>query len=683
MITLGGCRNNPIETISLGDWIKEINTKAGIHTFQQVKPYFLNITETSPYYSEIQSAVEWDIIDTNQQIDPETTLTREWVAYTLLNLSGIELTKENEMIKDLRKSSFPKHISTAISSGFMRLNQNQCFQPNKEIDEYEALKLLDEIVLYMNTKEFEHTDFQIEFEDIDIQEVEPIEEDIENHTLYVPNSSNLYKDDYIAYEDQNNNEHLYVIDEVHETKEHTELKVSEPNFEDIISSIDIEDSFEVDFMDAQVKDLIDHSYITSSSYTHPSSIRFMSMAPLNKSHDINGYHIEYHLTSSGFFAEVTKSGKFDSQMYASFLLNGLKPNVKWKMDKGKIEEGYFRVDFSTVEKLGVKSSYETEKYGDFTSFNINNLKGSFESLFKDKQNIDNITVPICEIQFPFPNMPVASLTVQLNLKIYVSGQVELVLSQDNCIGMEIRNGNMRTIQQVNNDAKATIKASSSILSNLLFGLKAGNYLLADIGLEGGANANLDSELHIYDEDNNHQVVKTDLPIDLVENATKGNGDILTCANLKAYWILRALLNSSNSAAGRMGLSATLNILDENNSTLIPGLSSHLENGMMVNKCTRGERDKYKQEKKELDSNLINLENYHLILKEGQAKKLVIKDIPTSYKYNDLQYSIKNSKIASIDQNGNVHGNEEGSTIITIKTKDNKYEMDCTVIVTKS
>ena len=678
-----GCGNKPITVMTLGEWIKEINQKASIQTFQQAKPYYLNIPETSPYYEDIQKAVEWEILEASYPFNPEASLTREWAAYTLLNLAGIELAKENDDIKDLKKATFPKHVSTAISSGLMKLNKVDCFEPKKEMDRYDAEVLLEEVVAYINTKQFEDSYIDIDFSDIEIEPVTPIEEHLEDNTIYVEKDSGIKSQDYLTYSDSNNHEKLIQATHIKEEDEYDVVSFVEPEMGDVITSIDLQDSFEIDFTNAEVFDLIDGNLITSSSYTFPSSIKNMSNLTTNYSHSINGYQIQYHLTSSGLFAEISKAGSFGSKMYASFTLNGVKPSVKWKMNHGKIEEGYFLLNFNTTEKLGVEASYETIKYGDFNSFNIHNLKSSFENLFKDKQEIENITVPICEIRFPIPNMPVASITIQLNLKIYASGKAEIVLAQEEMIGMEIRNGNIRSIHDVSNDAKSVIKASSSFLSNLLFGLKVGDYLLADISVEGGAKANLDSEIHIYDEDNNHQVVKANLPIDLVEHAIEGNGDLLSCANLKAYWVLDAILNSSGSAAGKLGLSKTISILNENNSTLIPGLSSHLENGMFVAQCTRKDRDQTRLKKRTINSNIIDLDSYHLIIKEGASKQLIINKLPDEYKKSDLEYTIDNPSIASIDEKLIVHGIEEGSTIIQIRTKDQKYEIDCTVIVTKT
>lgn len=677
-----GCHDKESETMKLGDWIQMMHTEAGLQGYQQQKPYYLNIPSNSMYFPAIQSAVEWGILDTAYSFDPEATLTREWAAYTLLNLAGFSLNNENGDIKDLRKSMFPKHISTATSIGMMNLNTAHCFQPEQVMDKEEAVKLLHNMITYMNTKEFDNQVIEFELEDVDLVEVEPIEEDKEQNTITLSQGQDIQPEQYIHYMDSNQQEQYAQIHTIEENDNAIIAHLKEPEVEEFIKTIDFQDSFEIDFTNAEIIDLLDPNSITSSSLTFPTNIRNVSYKLLQKEHDINGFHISYRATASGFFAEVTKATKHGGKLYTSFSLNGVQPHVKWKMKEGKIEEGYFRVDFNTTEKLGMDTSYESIKFGDLSSFNINNLKSSLSSLFKDKQDIENVVVPICEVKVPIPNMPIATISMQLQLKIYASGKAELVLAQTESIGMEIRNGSMRTIQNITNDAKSIIKASASIVSSLVFGLKLGDYMLSDVAIDGGAKAKLDSELHLFDENQNHQIMKVDMPIDLVEKATEGNGDILSCANVNAYWVLDALINSSSSLAGKYGFSKTLHILDESNSSLIPGLKSHMENGMFVAHCTRKDREFRKQEKEEVNTDLIDLKNYHLILKEGETKKIAIQQLPKEYKMKDIVYFVEDSRVASVTQNGEVSGIEEGSTVIYMRTNDHKYEIKCTVIVTK-
>ena len=69
------------------------------------------------------------------------------------------------------------------------------------------------------------------------------------------------------------------------------------------------------------------------------------------------------------------------------------------------------------------------------------------------------------------------------------------------------------------------------------------------------------------------------------------------------------------------------------------------------------------------------------LHEGQTKQMVVSITPINVTSKTLMYSSDNSQIASIDQKGLVTANKEGTTILHVKTSNNK-EAKCKVTVTK-
>ena len=69
------------------------------------------------------------------------------------------------------------------------------------------------------------------------------------------------------------------------------------------------------------------------------------------------------------------------------------------------------------------------------------------------------------------------------------------------------------------------------------------------------------------------------------------------------------------------------------------------------------------------------------LHEGQTKQMAVSIMPTNVTSKTLIYSSDNSQIASIDQKGLVTANKEGTTILHVKTSNNK-EAKCKVTVTK-
>ena len=88
-----------------------MDEKAGIHQFHQEAPYYMNVGKSSPYYESVQAAVEWSVLDPSNAFDPSADLTREWAAYTLVNLKDSNFKQENNTgIRDLSKSRFPRHV---------------------------------------------------------------------------------------------------------------------------------------------------------------------------------------------------------------------------------------------------------------------------------------------------------------------------------------------------------------------------------------------------------------------------------------------------------------------------------------------------------------------------------------------------------------------------------------------
>ena len=52
-----GCKKKVKDTLINGEWLTELTTQAGITSYQQDEPYYLNISSNSPYFSVVQSSV--------------------------------------------------------------------------------------------------------------------------------------------------------------------------------------------------------------------------------------------------------------------------------------------------------------------------------------------------------------------------------------------------------------------------------------------------------------------------------------------------------------------------------------------------------------------------------------------------------------------------------------------------
>lgn len=669
---LQGCQSSLKETVTIGEWINTIYERVDL-SFQQETPYYLNISKESPYYVATQSLVEYGVIENQYALDPSQALTREWVAYTLVNLMHIPLSNDNTQIRDLRKTSFPKQISTSISFGLMTLDKNNCFSPKDTVEKEEAIALLDAAVQYMNEKTYDNSYANVIWDQsVPLKQVSPTAYNNQEDILVLQEINDLKEGEYISFS-WNHNPFQKKIQKIVLMNQEYHLFLEDIQMEDMIESMDLESTFEVDFENAQI---YEPGQSISSSYENT---HLLSNFKTKNSFQINGFTVSYHVSSSGISASIKKKLERGGQVYANFDLNHVQPTVKWKMNDHKLEEAYFKVDFKSSEKFGFDRAYEKEYVGDFKDLKPSVFFQSILSQIKEKNEVAQATIPICTIQVPIPNAPLFFITMKLEVSISASGKAELAFSQVNQFGMEIQNGSMRTFSKMEPTSQAMMKANTQLLGDLLFGLSMDKVALCDFGIQTGAKANVTSQVHIYEEDN-HQIETVDYPADLVTDYMQGHGDVLVCSDIKAHWILNFLLNSSKTMASRLGLTKNISIWTENNAPVFPGLNSHLENWHFVQSCTRKEREKRKDDLEIIETESIQLKKYSMILDSGENGSIVFRGLPKGYSLTDLIYSSSSPEIVSVSSTGTVKGLQEGSSIITIETKDHLYTIRCTVLV---
>ena len=76
------------------------------------------------------AAIAYGVIEEQVEIDSDIPLTKEWAAYTLVNLCGMDDPYTGN-IKDLSEVQFEHHIRCSIP--FMPL-ENDCFKPHHPME---------------------------------------------------------------------------------------------------------------------------------------------------------------------------------------------------------------------------------------------------------------------------------------------------------------------------------------------------------------------------------------------------------------------------------------------------------------------------------------------------------------------------------------------------------------------
>lgn len=672
LLFVTGCSIKEKEEITFGDWIELINDTAGIQGYVSDRPYFINIQSDSKYYSDVQSAVEWGIIDVDHGLDLNEKLTRELVAYTLVNLGGFTLTSEDLNIRDIQKSNYRKYINCAISIGLLELDDHNRFRPQETLEREKAITLLNKVISYMNHIEFPNA-LEIE-DDIIIQEIEPISFNEDSFIATFSKDTSINEDEYLKINDS-----YYEIISIEESDDEQVVYLNPLDELDLLDNVTLQGSSELDFSNAII--LEDDTITEPTSYVEPTGIKLMSVRPLSKSFTFHGFNVTWKLTSSGVYAEIAKEDKFGGEAYANFTLSSVKPSFKWKMNDGQIEHAYFRIDYKTSEKVGFKNSETKNLYGNFKNLSASDFLTSCKNFFSETREVTKIDIPLGKIKVPIAGQTVVSLVLDLKLHLYASGKAEISFSQNGAVGMEIKNGVMRTIHDLEKDSTSVIKASTGATAKMKFSLYATNLSLMDMSLESGVEASVKATLHLFDENDDRTIVTSDLPVDYLDEVSDGNEDVLICGDLYGNWVLKAVINSSSSIAGKLGFTKTLSFLNKTNNSFLPFKKTHFENGHFVEKCTRKNRNKTTTSSSSiLTSDYIRIQTYALVIKEGGYKTITIRALPEGYSLNDIEFMSSDPTIASVTGEGKVKAYQEGSTIIKVQTTDGKYVVSCSVLV---
>ena len=452
-------------------------------------------------------------------------------------------------------------------------------------------------------------------------------------------------------------------------KEGDEYESREAEYDEIFSKLDLEGSAIVDFSEAEV---IPYYAEDSSSYINE---RYRLLASKKHSFTANGFKVTYSLNKSGIDVHVTK-GDGTSGFYADLSVYDVRPTFRFESKKNDLKNCFFSVSMRTSEEVG----YSNGRYGDyylrFKDLDSSSFKALLDSLIDPVADKTEASLPICKIRTPISSLPFVYLNLDLYLKAYADGSVRLLISNSHKMGFETKNGQIRFINEHENDYDASIEASARAGMTINVGLDAAECRLSDIELDGGLKAAVTTTLHLYDDLDQHESTKTEVAYSAAEEIAKENENVKVCGDVSLSWYMDLLINTAKTQMSRLGFSRSFQILNEDDQLF--GNLHHIENGHFVEKCTRKDRSSIKQ-MDPIKSDRIVLDSYAEVLMRNQTYRIVVKALPEGYQKSDLRYSSENVSIATV-KDGTITALSPGSVRIVISTADGRYSAYVNILV---
>ncbi len=642
LFILSGCKEN--DNIKTGEWLASLSYQTGL-------------SDEGESYE--QALKNWGIDIDELNLDDD--LTKEDIAFVFDE--WLMLDDVNIDFKDKDECSFLNQVQSVVHFGLMKVNDDE-FKPKQKVSKLESMNYISDLLFVINDETFDDKFDVTMKENMNLKEVTPYLFNKENLTAIFHIQDNVHKNDIVKWVDDET--HLYqVIDVVDGV---AILKQCEF---DQFQKIEIGGELELDFDNVEFE-----FYNNESTSFYQNNYEFCSTN--NNEFEFNDFTIRYNYSFSSLSFYVFKKTNLDATAFAELNINDFNPVFKWKSDGLNIEHAFFKIEFDTLLSSGLKKGNYHLLNLNFNKLDKDNFFDSLNHAWSNQRSSVDTAIPLAKIKIPVTNIPTLYIVMDLSIRLYLNGTVELLCTMDNSHGFEIRNNQLRSINDLKEDIDFHIQASSGVSSKITVSANVFNQDIADISFTGGIKALVSSTIH-FPEKNEFIDVST-VPYDVLDELVLRDQGFTVCGDLKAHWDASLGLNSLSTLAGKMGLGKSIDILHEKNAPLFNGATKHIENMQFVNICTRQSYGYKPIVTLDTTTDRIVLENYSMIVYIDEPRFIKIRGLPNGTALTDLSFSSSDESIVTVDNKGLVTGIKQGTARVKIVINGEDDGIMCNILV---
>lgn len=442
-LLLGGCQPQT-QSMTVGEWLSYIYESQNYEVSQTTTPYYFHIDQSHALFEVVQTLVENDVLLTQFPLDISQTLTKEFVAYTLVNMIGnddVQLT-----IADIGQSAYPKHVLKSVALGIFELDKRHLFYPKAIIEKEKALYLLEKINVQKQNVLHINENIQTVDTPLYLFDNEAI---FQQHTL-------LYPEKIIFFMYENQPYYKKIVDIVYiEEKQHVLLE--EPDLSEVISELKLQNHFKVNFEDVKITPLSQED-------------TFMTISK-QKSFTVNGFNVSYEANLNKLNITIHKGALTILGEITDFF-----PSYNLLLKENSFEKSDFTIQFKST-LLG-KFHYDKQ-----TTIALDDKQ------FKSIENALLESIPICEIKVPIPNMPL-SILLQIRIDFYAGGYAQIGVYNTHTIGMKKENNELCIVNESNPEIKASLNGEAHATLGVYAALQFAQFNVLDMQAKAGLKAQM-------------------------------------------------------------------------------------------------------------------------------------------------------------------------------------------------
>lgn len=625
------CAEPNKEEVKLSTWLSEMVQMANIEPSNTKEPYFLTIPQSHPQFQLVQTAVDWNMISNEIPLNLESSLSKEWLAYTLVHFLQ-EKSESGMKIQDVNKSQFPKEIQQAVSLGLFSLDNRNLFHPKELVNLAEAKEKFRQVLRFIEEKDLGKGESQLNFQkDLEIKEL-PLDRFDEQHL------SLQTKDEKVGMVFKKDRS-FYQIESIDQQK----AKLIPIHPLELSDNLSFQGESKLDFRTLQ------------------SGPQVMGSSFLEKSISILGYQGSMKTTDQGITFSLEKPLAHQAKAYLEVSLEDFRVKYDWQSKGRIIPNALVQFRFHSSQRVGIRKDNGKEME---LSKNID-PKELVNFLFPKEQFISQ-EIPLGHLSIPLANLPQFSIGIQVKALLSMKGELQVRLHQQQRLGFHIRNNHLRWIKEANQQHYLKSQATSKALSQIQVSLNAMDFPLANFALQGGLDLNFQDKVVFYEKGNQLRELEGPFYPELQQQ----KGPWKYCSQHAIQWILEAQMNDDKSLLGKLGFKGNLPLLSQEQAQIYHGKKPGMAACRLMPPL---ERDPI------IYQDGFGVERLSYSLKKGQKLSLEILELPNGYRLSDLEVEVLDPSIL-LHSFLSFEGKKEGATRIKIQTKDQKHQLYLTMMV---
>lgn len=460
--------------ISRFDWIQMLTEEFGISEYSVEEPYYKDVNADNPYFSSIQSAYEWNIVEQESSFRGEESADGKFIALTAMKAIGkykimiyMGLTDEPDE---------QDYLKLAIEEGLVSKEQL-----DKAVSEEDSRIILERASeLYLSglwKKDVAELQYRDNVREIERTNIQSINEDQTRIILSDDLTETLNAGDIIVFEEQETEQKS--AKEVVSFRSDGSIELTDTSLDKVADSLIMSDMAEVRF-----EDILAYYNISDRNLTYNNIGKYD--AKLVK-------HIDKSVQGDGFAIYLkTEEGKLLVELTDNNSGRTYKLSVNEKMnDEDSVEA---KINIKNIG-VGVQAFWTAEEGMEYTDVQVN---ADIEYASEISVEGEEIKIPLVKTPLYFGN-GIAGVDIEFFLVLSAEGtiSVEAGLPVKTAIAYE-KGGGLRkhSVTCKYPEASVAISCTAELTIDVIPTIKILCWDALELGLDAGVSAEAEIESHL-------------------------------------------------------------------------------------------------------------------------------------------------------------------------------------------